>query len=382
MRVTLLTGSYPPLPCGVGDYTAMLARALASDCAVTVITSRGASAGPDSNAEVRPLMADWSLAEKARLGREVTATRPDVVHLQYPTVGMGSSLLPVLVPSICKNIGVPLVVTLHEFRQVHRLRKAAELPMIFGARRLIVADHREHQTLAALPGARRKTSLIPIGSSLPGEVSPEDLQQAREALHPQEGEVLIGYFGFFSKTKGADVLVQALARLVEAGVPARLVVVGGGQQGRGGDLDEALAGTGLADRVYRTGFCAPNLAAAFLAACDVCLLPFRDGLSLRRSTYVAALRLGLPIITTVRNGWVPPGVEHGVNAWLVDLVDDPRTTAVSVADAVITMQRKPSIKATLASGARELSRRFSWDQIAQAHEALYEELLAGSPGGR
>ncbi len=44
MRVMLITGSFPPMHCGVGDYTCKLAAALAerADLCVTVLTSRGA----------------------------------------------------------------------------------------------------------------------------------------------------------------------------------------------------------------------------------------------------------------------------------------------------------------------------------------------------
>ena len=44
MKVLLVTGSFPPMKCGVGDYTACLAEALARkpNIEVAVLTSQGA----------------------------------------------------------------------------------------------------------------------------------------------------------------------------------------------------------------------------------------------------------------------------------------------------------------------------------------------------
>jgi glycosyltransferase involved in cell wall biosynthesis len=53
----------------------------------------------------------------------------------------------------------------------------------------------------------------------------------------------------------------------------------------------------LAKRVIATGDLAPEAAAAHLAACHVLLQPFPDGVTTRRTSLMAGLALGKPVVT-------------------------------------------------------------------------------------
>ena len=55
---------------------------------------------------------------------------------------------------------------------------------------------------------------------------------------------------------------------------------------------------GLADRVRATGTLAPNELSAHVAACDVLLQPYSDGVTSRRTTVMAGLFARVPVVTT------------------------------------------------------------------------------------
>ena len=85
-----MTGSFPPMKCGVGDYSYNLAKSLAA-CAeiqIGVLTSVF-----DSNEsgweglEVFPIMKSWGLAETLRVIKIIRYWLPDILHIQYPTQG-------------------------------------------------------------------------------------------------------------------------------------------------------------------------------------------------------------------------------------------------------------------------------------------------------
>jgi hypothetical protein len=78
MKVALITGSVPPQPCGVGDFSYCLAVALQKQgVRVELVTHR-----------------DWRAQAVIGLKREILHWEPDVVHIQYPTLGFGSLLGP------------------------------------------------------------------------------------------------------------------------------------------------------------------------------------------------------------------------------------------------------------------------------------------------
>jgi glycosyltransferase involved in cell wall biosynthesis len=52
------------------------------------------------------------------------------------------------------------------------------------------------------------------------------------------------------------------------------------------------------DRIIATGSIDPDRLAAHIAACDVLVQPYPDGISARRTTAMAGLFLGVPVVTT------------------------------------------------------------------------------------
>ena len=100
-------------------------------------------------------------------------------------------------------------------------------------------------------------------------------------------------------------LVEALARLVERGIPARLVMMGGRAGASdptnlayGERVDALIERHGLAERIIWTGFVDDAQITAHFLASDVTALPYLDGVSLRRGTLMAALAHGRAIVTT------------------------------------------------------------------------------------
>src|SRR6516164_803690 len=87
LRICIVAGTYPPAHCGVGDYTELLAGAMAARGAeVSVITSAYLKTPPASgNPKVLPVAKDWSLKNAGNILRQIMATKSDIVHFQFPT---------------------------------------------------------------------------------------------------------------------------------------------------------------------------------------------------------------------------------------------------------------------------------------------------------
>ena len=146
-----------------------------------------------------------------------------------------------------------------------------------------------------------------------------------------DDSVLLGYFGFLNATKGADTLITALSQLDDR---HHLVFIGGQTGASDPDNNQTfLAGLrqqierlGLGGRVHWTGFLSPGRVSAHLAAADLMVMPYRDGVSLRRGTLMAVLAHGRPLLTTAPVATAPaalaPELRHGENVWLVP-PDDP-----------------------------------------------------------
>lgn len=97
MRWCLITGSYPPQVCGVGDYTKNLVEALKATGEAVVVFDR----------------IDWSISKLWRYLSDLRALDADLYLMQYPTEGYGYSVVPQLV--MLGLLGRRRVVTLHEY---------------------------------------------------------------------------------------------------------------------------------------------------------------------------------------------------------------------------------------------------------------------------
>ena len=95
MKICLVTGSFPEMRCGVGDYTRCLANELIkAGQQVTVLTSDQKEVRKIGELELRPEIRSWRSFNLWRILRELDRINPQIVHLQYPSLGYGRGLAP------------------------------------------------------------------------------------------------------------------------------------------------------------------------------------------------------------------------------------------------------------------------------------------------
>ena len=224
MKVAVLSGSWPPDRCGVGDYTGQLADALEASGADVLRTGRALG----------------SVTGLPRTMAELRAFAPDIVHLQYPTTGFHRSLAPALTVAVRTDT----VVTLHEFASFRFYRLPWFAPFAWRARALVFTSPVEQ---ASFRRRMRHTGpadvLIPIGSNIPR--APEGERDPR----------LVCCFGLLMPDKGWEAFLTLAERfrrpryLMIGAVPARprrlcAGAAGAGRGCRGGVRDRARAGGG------------------------------------------------------------------------------------------------------------------------------------------
>ena len=390
LRVLLVTGEYPPMRGGIGDYSALLQAALLQQgIDVWVLTStKAATGGPAapaaSHVPVLPHVASWDFRCWAELEAAIAVAQPDVVHVQYQA---GAFDLHPAIPlwPLRRRFRRPrpkIVVTFHDLRVPYLFPKAGPLrhlvilALAVGADRAIVTNEEDAVRLRWLGTRVRR---IPIGSNIP--VVPCDEQQ-RQAVRRRFGvtpdELLLGYFGFLTPTKGVDLLLRALPQLEQLGIRPRLLMIGGGAgESAASNLEYDCLIRGMAEaperkgKVLWTGFLTPEEVSVTLQAIDLCVLPYREGASFRHGTLAAALVHGLPIVTTL-----PPlpgpsnSLLDGTHVALVP-PDDPQELAHTIA----RLARDPKQRTVLAHGAARLGKQFRWGQIAARTVALYRDVL-------
>jgi glycosyltransferase involved in cell wall biosynthesis len=129
-------------------------------------------------------------------------------------------------------------------------------------------------------------------SNLPVEVKAEAVDHARIRLGLAP---LIGHFGTYGKLV-ADLLAPIIVSILREVHDARILLLGRGSLEFAGSL--ASTYPDLAARLVATGALDAASISLSLAACDVLVQPYPDGISGRRTSAMAGLALGKPLVTT------------------------------------------------------------------------------------
>ena len=328
----MVTGSYPPEVCGVGDYTSCLAEALrTAGVDVDVLTGQ-----------------DWNAGKVSQLVQRVKSYRADIVHLQYPTVGFGHSLGPHLLSTM-----LPVVTTIHELTQAHLLRKLSLYWFSLRSRKIIFTTEAERDfAIRWCPWIAGKDALIAVGSNIP------------VADRTGERDNVIGHFGLIRPMKGLEQVIEMAALLDARGSDLRVRIIGKTPRGREAyytNLREKSAGLPIEWYTEADDAEIPGL----IASCKFAYLPFPDGASERRGSLIAFLQAGGCIVTT-RGDQTPQFMEGAMK-----FSRSPEETS----KIVCGLKDDPKMRSELAANAIAVARRFSWRQIALEHVKLYDSLI-------
>ena len=179
------------------------------------------------------------------------------------------------------------------------------------------------------------------------------------------------FFGDRRYSKGLDLLIDVLPRII-ADVPEfRLIIAGRAQAAyRDVDFEAMLRERGVRDHVIIDDRYIPNeQVAIYFAACDLVILPYRN--VSHSAVAHLAFSFGRPVVAA-RVGGLAEVVEEGVTGLFIEQVEDREEVATKIIHAA---QHRDWL-ATLGQQARQQAEsRFGWDSIARATLDLYAEVV-------
>lgn len=374
MRVVMVAPSYPPRAetCGVGDYTRCLADALARQGEqVSVVCAAGYEGAVDGSVRVAPVTSRWTAAAARGLARH-WAGRADVVNLQYTPDLYGGRLGFAVAPLLLRRRALPAVVTFHTLTGPTVGSKLAALLLLATASHVISANEEVTAMIARrLPRLRHRVTEIPIGANVPGPVAEDDGARGRALVGVAAETRLLVHFGLVYPGKGLETLLDALATLRRDG-PVALAIVGDTRAESRGYRDALVAraaALGVHDAVVWVGRRSAEEVAHIIRAADVYVVPFDDGVSIRRGSLMAGLAHGVPVVSTTSA--LPSAYVGDDNVALV-----PPRDPQALAGRIRRLLDDPIEAARLAAAAGKLAERCAWPAIARETRAVYARVTA------
>ena len=363
VKVLLITGSYPPMACGVGDYSYNLGKALAAlpEIGVSVLTSIGGATNRDStdSIQVFPIMERWGIAEAIRVIKIIWQTSPDIVHIQYPTQGYKSGRLPWLIPIIAFLMRKKIVQTWHEIYG-GRLNPFTLVKAIVPGALVVVRPQYIEQVNPKLRKLLRnkRIAFIRNGSAIPKiALSEQEAIKVRQRYIKQQ-ERLVVFFGFVYPHKGTELLFDIAD-------PELDQIVIAGQFGGEGEYYQNLKKRAFTDpwagKTTVTGRLPSEEVAALLTVADAVVLPFRAGGGEWNTSIHCAVLQGTFVLTTAT---CSSGFDTKSNVYYSE-IDNIQEMKAALNKYAGTRRAYDS----------EIDEN-EWSQIAAEHYSLYEALLA------
>jgi glycosyltransferase involved in cell wall biosynthesis len=272
----MVSGEFPPLHGGVGDYTNLLCQHLVPlGVEIGVVTSKAAEGARGRGFPVAPAVGKWDFFCWPELGKRIRTMDANIIHVQYQTAQYGLhpaiNLLP-LALRLAKN-PAKVVYTFHDLdapRTPWLRGPVRKMAMRAGQRHcdaFVATNGADFNELleAQLGPATARYHLIPIGPNVLKQPPP---RYSREAMRKRLGAgprtLVLTHFGLLNQSKGLPDLLQAVKLLLDREREVRLILVGGttGSSDKtnvrfAAAIRSQVAALGLGDRVFETGFLDP-----------------------------------------------------------------------------------------------------------------------------
>jgi glycosyltransferase involved in cell wall biosynthesis len=355
----IVTGEYPPQAGGVSDHSRQLAAALAA-AGDEVHVFAPAAAGPtpqDPGVTMHRLPSHFGARALRTLAREAERLpHPRRMLVQYVphALGMRGMNLP-FCAWLLRRRGFPVWVLFHEVAYpleagqplrhhlLARVNRAMAGLAARAAARVLVTIPAWERVLREVWRGVGPVVWLPVPSNVPTEADPEEAAALRRA-HPGER---IGSFGAFGPLT-LPLLRTHLPPILARRDGSVAVLVGRGSEEAARQIVEAHPWA--RERVVAMGALPTERVAACLLSCDLLLQLYPDGASSRRTTLMAGLALGVPVLT--RTGPLSEEIWRTSGAVALAPADDPE----AVTETAAALLADPAARAELGRRGERLYR--------------------------
>ena len=275
MKILMITGSYPPDICGVGDYTSCI-----------------------MNSEIGSSWSlyrrnKWNLISFIQTVKEVKCYKVDHVFIQYPTEGYGWSLLPhFLTFYFSLFTKIKWTVVLHEYSQLSSKAQLALSIMLMTANNVIFTNEFEKKHASKyFTRLKKKGKVVKIFSNI----------NAVEHINLlSERDIDIINFGHIRPCKGIEIYLDCVQKIRKENSSLKIVLAGQVPVGYEKYFQEVEIRCRELDVKLFINLEIKEVA-NLLNRSKVAYLPFPDGVSERRGSFLASISNGVLVCTTQGN---------------------------------------------------------------------------------
>jgi len=271
-KLLVITGSYPPEKCGVGDYLYNLFQT------------------EEAKNWTLLYIKDWRLKNIFKIIKQINNFSEKNINVQFPTMGYKKSIT---IELICFFYGLTkkknLSITTHEHSELGWKRKLiANIIYPFASKLIFTTEFEQNTVAKKFPNILKRSKIIKIYSNI---------KQADFLPQIADRQCDIGYFGFITIGKGMEEFLEISRKIKSTNEHIKIYIMG----------QIHIAYNEYAEQIIKQ---AKDLqieckidkseqeVAETLANTKIVFLPFPDGISERRGTFLATVQNCCVVVST------------------------------------------------------------------------------------
>jgi len=294
----------------------------------------------------------WGRLVLRTLYRDLKDQRPDIIHLQDPSMLAHGVRL-------ARKLRRPLVISIGDPVEAASFTLSSPIPEL---KAILCVSESVLRNIAECPfvGPIEKRVVLPGVQVVPMSERMQPLDEARPPV--------VGMAGPLEIVKGAAFFLRACHRVVESGHDIRIVIAGSGPEER--SLRQLASSLDLSRRLTFVDGGVSMM--GYLSAIDIfCLPSLQQGLGVM---LLEAMALGRPVIASGVGGVVNV-VEDRVTGMIV-----PPSDSRSLADRIIELLTNRELARSMAlAGQKMIDERFNEDRMLNEVIAIYREVQGSIP---
>lgn len=305
----------------------------------------------------------------------VNKNKSTFIHCQLPMIAWRFNLfLPLIVLMKLRYQSTELIVTLHEWSNTHWLRRIINYFLIWKAFLIIVPSQELKNELESFSFIRKKKipiEVVPIGPNIIVKKKETSVKENRSTKKVQT----IGHFGFLYPLKNPNTVLMVFKEITKLENNVELVFVGDFLNSRSKEkkqFNRLMDSLQLRDKVNFKGYLkTEDEVLNEMGKWDIYISLHENGFSLRHGSTLAALQLGIPVIS-----YEPKkGFSQFEQKWLVEIMKGRNLIFIKkdleigkVAGVILQHMNAGEKK-------QPMSLDWIWDEIAKMHLDIYHKYL-------
>ena len=307
-KIMYITGSFPRLGDGIGDAAGRLYGAMPDKKDIKLVTTDDPAIKgyiKEKRYQNVTLVEDWRLGSVNGILKKIKKERIHKVLIEYAGNGYGRDLaisflpLRIKVHDLFAKEKVECHLRLHEFTMCRPTRKLFTYPLVWFCDHLDTPSFVEYLHLKERYG--NKVVKSAIGSNINWRT------EKKEFKKKPGDKIKLAFFGGIYPGKGIEKLI-AMWGEIEKRYPGvyDYQLLGGFPEGRANVFDNYQASVqkliekkGLKDKIMVSGFLPEGEIESWLDQVDIAVLPYEDGLTLRRGSFLAFLGRNVAVVTSM-----------------------------------------------------------------------------------